>query len=212
MADRAHDPHQGGWYARWGKRGLDLVAAAALLLLLAPVFALVALLVRVRLGAPVTFVQLRAGLGGRPFRIFKFRSMAEGDGPDADRLDRFGRLLRLSGLDELPQLVNVLRGEMSLVGPRPLPLDYLRHYSPRQAQRLRVRPGIAGPGVAAGRNAVGWPERLELGATYARTPPTLGRDLWLIAATLRVWVGARGGQARGHATMPPFRGRGGDPG
>jgi lipopolysaccharide/colanic/teichoic acid biosynthesis glycosyltransferase len=193
-------------YDRWGKRAFDIAGALALLVAAAPIFLLVALAVRLRLGAPVFFVQLRAGRGGQPFPLLKFRSMRTGPGSDAERLDRFGRALRLSGLDELPQLFNVLRGDMSLVGPRPLPLDYLRHYSARQARMLRVRPGIAGPGVAAGRNAVPWAERLELGIAYATAPPGLGRDLRLILATLRVWVSGRGATAPGHATMPPFTG------
>lgn len=193
-------------YERWGKRACDIAAAALLLVLLAPAMLTVALLVRLRLGSPVGFVQLRAGRGGRAFRLLKFRSMAEGAGSDAERLDRFGRLLRLTALDELPQLVNVLRGEMTLIGPRPLPLDYLPHYSARQAVRLRVRPGLTGPGVAAGRNAVGWIERLELDAAYAETPPTLRGDLRLAFATLGVLAAGRGAHARGHATMPPFTG------
>lgn len=193
-------------YERWGKRALDLAAATLLIVLLSPVFGFVATLVRLRLGAPVLFVQQRAGRLGRPFLLLKFRSMRNGDGPDAERLDGFGRTLRLSGLDELPQLVNVLRGEMSLVGPRPLPLAYLQYYTVRQAQLLRVRPGIAGPGVAAGRNAVAWPDRLELGAAYAEAPPTLLGDVRLILGTLRVWLSGQGAQAPGHATMPPFRG------
>lgn len=195
-------------YERWGKRACDIAGAGALLVLLAPAMLALALLVRLRLGRPVLFVQLRAGRGGRAFRLLKLRSMAEGAGSDADRMDGFGRLLRLTALDELPQLVNVLRGEMSLVGPRPLPLDYLPHYSARQAVRLRVRPGLGGPGVAAGRNAVGWIERLELDAVYAETPPTLRGDLRLACATLGVLLAGRGAHARGHATMPPFTGAG----
>jgi lipopolysaccharide/colanic/teichoic acid biosynthesis glycosyltransferase len=191
-------------YEAWGKRALDIAAAALLLAALAPLLALVAALVRLRLGSPVLFVQFRAGRDGRPFRILKFRSMREGPGSDAERLDGFGRALRRSGLDELPQLVNVLRGEMSLVGPRPLPLDYLRHYTPRQALMLRARPGLAGPGVAAGRNAVPWAERLELGAAYAEAPPSLRRDLRLLVASLGVWLAGRGAHAPGHATMPPL--------
>lgn len=189
-------------YERWGKRALDVAVALLLIVALLPVFLAVALAVRIRLGSPVLFVQWRAGRGGRAFRLFKFRSMREGPEPDAERLDGFGRLLRLTGLDELPQLFNVLRGEMSLVGPRPLPVEYVGHYTPRQALRLRVRPGIAGPGVAAGRNAIGWPERLELGAAYAETPPTLWGDLRLIAGTLGVLLSGRGAHAPGHATMP----------
>ncbi|PWS38792.1 sugar transferase [Falsiroseomonas bella] len=195
-------------YERWGKRAFDIAGALTLLVATAPVFLLVALAVRWRLGAPVLFVQLRAGRGGQPFSLLKFRSMRAGPGSDAERLDRFGRVLRLTGLDELPQLFNVLRGEMSLVGPRPLPLDYLRHYSVRQARMLRVRPGIAGPGVAAGRNAVPWAERVELGVAYATARPRLGRDLGLILGTLKVWVSGRGATAPGHATMPPFSGTG----
>jgi lipopolysaccharide/colanic/teichoic acid biosynthesis glycosyltransferase len=193
-------------YEGWGKRALDLGAAGLLLAVLAPVLLTVALLVRLRLGQPVLFRQTRAGRGGRAFRILKFRSMREGPGPDAERLDGFGRALRRSALDELPQLVNVLRGEMSLVGPRPLPLDYLRHYTPRHALRLRVRPGLTGPAVIAGRNEVPWPARLELDAAYAKAPPTLLGDLRILGATLPVWLSGRGAQAPGHATMPPLTG------
>jgi lipopolysaccharide/colanic/teichoic acid biosynthesis glycosyltransferase len=193
-------------YERGGKRAFDLLGAALLLVMLAPVFLLVAGLVRLKLGAPVLFVQTRAGLHGAPFRPLKFRSMAEGAGPDAARLCGFGRALRASGLDELPQLVNVLRGAMSLVGPRPLPMEYLPYYSARQALRLQARPGIAGPGVAAGRNGVDWMRRLELDAAYAEAPPSLARDLGLLAGTLRVWLSGRGATAPGHASMPRFRG------
>ncbi|MGG5820298.1 sugar transferase [Falsiroseomonas sp. HW251] len=193
-------------YARGGKRALDLVAGAVLLALLAPVMAVIALAVAARLGLPVIFRQDRAGQGGVPFRLLKFRSMREGPGSDEERLDSFGRALRRSGLDELPQLLNVLRGEMSLVGPRPLPLHYVPLYSPRQALRLAVRPGIAGPGVAAGRNAISWAARLELDARYAGAPPTLAGDALLVMGTLGVWARGSGAAAAGHATMPPFRG------
>jgi lipopolysaccharide/colanic/teichoic acid biosynthesis glycosyltransferase len=194
-------------YERWGKRAFDAAAALLLLVALAPVFLAVALAVRIRLGSPVFFVQWRAGRGGRAFRLWKFRSMRQGPGSDAERLDGFGHVLRLTGLDELPQLVNILRGEMSFVGPRPLPVEYLCHYTPRQALRLKVRPGLAGPAVAAGRNAVAWPEKLELGAAYAETPPTLRRDLALLAASLRVLCSGRGAHAPGHATMPALTDR-----
>lgn len=194
-------------YARWGKRTLDILVALALLLLLAPVFAALALAVRQRLGAPILFTQIRAGRDGRPFRMLKFRSMTEGDAPDEQRLTAFGTRLRASSLDELPQLLHVLRGEMSLVGPRPLPLSYIGHYSPRQALRLRTRPGLAGPGVAAGRNAVPWQQRLELDACYAAAPPRMTEDLRLLLRTLSVWSGARGVHAPGHVTMPPFQGQ-----
>ncbi|NKC32379.1 sugar transferase [Falsiroseomonas selenitidurans] len=191
-------------YERFGKRLLDLAAALLLLVLLAPLFLAVALAVWAWLGRPLLFVQPRAGRGGMPFTLLKFRSMAPGRAPDAARLGRFGRALRASGLDELPQLINVLRGEMSLVGPRPLPLAYLAHYSPRQALRLRVRPGLVGPGVAAGRNAVAWPQRLELGADYAARPPRLSLDLMLAWRSLWVLLRGQGVTAPGHATMPSF--------
>lgn len=193
-------------YDRGGKRALDLTVAALLVVLLAPLMAAVALAVAARLGRPVLFRQMRAGRGGAPFRLVKFRSMRDGPGGDEERLDGFGRALRRSGLDELPQLLNVLRGEMSLVGPRPLPPDYVPLYSPRQALRLAVRPGIAGPGVAAGRNAISWAARLEADACYAEARPTLAGDARLVLGTLRVWASGRGATAAGHATMPPFRG------
>jgi lipopolysaccharide/colanic/teichoic acid biosynthesis glycosyltransferase len=130
-------------YERGGKRLLDLVGAGLLLLILAPVMALVALGVRVALGRPVLFRQERAGRGGQPFTLLKFRSMSPGRGGDAERLGRFGRWLRASALDELPQLLNVLRGEMSLVGPRPLPTAYTPLFSPGQAARQSLGGDLA---------------------------------------------------------------------
>ncbi|MBR0674376.1 sugar transferase [Neoroseomonas soli] len=194
-------------YARCGKRAFDLAGAVLLLAVLAPVMAAVAVAVRVALGPPVVFRQVRAGRGGRPFTVLKFRTLREGPGDDAARMTRLGRLLRALALDELPQLVNVLRGEMSLVGPRPLPLDYVPFYAPRQALRLAVRPGLAGLAQAAGRNAVGWEERLELDARYAEAPPRLSRDLVLLARCTVLAATGRGATAPGHATMPAFRGR-----
>lgn len=191
-------------YERFGKRCLDVVGAALLLMVLAPVFLAVALAVRGWLGRPLFFAQSRAGRGGRAFTLLKFRSMAPGPGTDAERLSGFGRALRASALDELPQLLNVLRGEMSLLGPRPLPTAYVAHYSARQALRLRVRPGLMGAGMAAGRNAVAWPRRLELDAAYAAGPPSLGRDLLLAWRSLAVLLRGQGVHAPGHATMPVF--------
>ena len=193
-------------YARFGKRACDVLGAALLLVALAPVMAAIALLVRIALGRPVMFRQLRAGRGGAPFAVLKFRTLRDGPGDDAARMTRTGRLLRALALDELPQLVNVLRGEMSLVGPRPLPVDYVPLYAPRQALRLRVRPGLAGLAQAAGRNAVGWAERLELDARYAEAPPRLWRDLSLLLRCAALAVTGRGAAAPGHASMPAFRG------
>jgi lipopolysaccharide/colanic/teichoic acid biosynthesis glycosyltransferase len=127
--------------------------------------------------------------------------MAPGPGEDSARLGGFGRRLRASGLDELPQLVNVLRGEMSLVGPRPLPLEYLPLFTPAQAMRHRVRPGLAGLAQAAGRNAVPWPRRLALDARYAARP-TLADDLGLLLRCAGLLLRGRGAAAPGHATMP----------
>jgi len=193
-------------YRRFGKRAADLLLAALLLAALAPVLAGVALAVHVTLGRPVLFRQVRAGLGGAPFVLLKFRTLHDGPGEDAARMTRTGRVLRRFALDELPQLVNVLRGEMSLVGPRPLPVAYVALYAPRQALRLSVRPGLAGLAQAAGRNAVGWAERLELDARYAEAPPRASRDLALLLRCAVLALSGRGATAAGHATMPGFTG------
>jgi lipopolysaccharide/colanic/teichoic acid biosynthesis glycosyltransferase len=190
-------------YDRLAKRPLDLALALAALLLLAPLLLAVALAVRLALGRPVLFRQRRAGRHGAPFTLLKFRSMAEGPGDDAARLGRFGRWLRASALDELPQLANVLRGEMSLVGPRPLPLAYLPHYDRRQRLRLAVRPGLAGAAQAAGRNALPWPERLECDANYAAWV-CAGGDFRAALGTLRILLIGHGTTAPGHASMPRF--------
>jgi sugar transferase len=155
--------------------------------------------------APVLFRQERAGRGGRPFILLKFRSMEEGSGSDVERLGRFGRWLRASALDELPQFINVLRGKMSLVGPRLLPVAYRPLFSPAQALRLRVRPGLA---QAAGRNALPWGPRLALDARYAARQ-SLGGDLGLMLRCALLVLRGRGASAPGHATMPAFRGEAG---
>ena len=194
-------------YERFGKRALDVAGAGLALVMLAPLLLLVALAVALALGRPVLFRQERAGRGGVPFTLIKFRSMRDGPGEDAERLTRFGRALRASALDELPQLLNVLRGEMSLVGPRPLPMAYTARYSPRQRLRLAVRPGLAGVAQAAGRNGVPWEERLELDACYAAAPgPTLVRDLRALLGTAMILLKRKGVSAPGHATMPAFGG------
>lgn len=190
-------------YERWGKRGGDIVMAGTLLILFAPVMAVVALSVWRALGRPLLFRQRRIGRGGAPFTVLKFRSMAAGEAPDAARLGNFGRRLRSSALDELPQLWQVLRGQMSMVGPRPLlPEDY-GHYTPRQRSRVRVRPGLTGLAQIAGRNAVPWDARLELDAIYAARVTARG-DLAILCRTPALLLSGRGASAPGAATMPRF--------
>ena len=193
------------------KRVLDIAGALAGLLLLSPVFLGITLAIRRRMGPPALFSQLRAGLGGRPFRLYKFRSMTDardGDGsllPDADRLTPLGLFLRRTSLDELPQLWNVLRGAMSLVGPRPLLPEYVPLYDERQRKRLSVRPGITGWAQINGRNALTWEEKFELDVWYVEHR-TFWLDLKILAATAWKVLRREGIAAPGEATMPPFRG------
>lgn len=181
-------------------------------LLLLPVIVLLVLLVRIKLGSPVFFVQTRPGLGGRPFRLFKFRTMTAAKDAagnllsDAQRLTPFGRFLRSTSLDELPGLLNVLKGDMSLVGPRPLLMEYLPLYSPEQARRHEVRPGITGWAQVNGRNALSWEEKFKLDVWYVDN-----RSLWLDIKIL--WLTAakvfkrEGISAEGEATMVKFLGK-----
>jgi lipopolysaccharide/colanic/teichoic acid biosynthesis glycosyltransferase len=192
-------------YEAWGKRALDVLGATLLLALAAPLLLVSMLAVWLALGSPVLFTQPRAGRDGQVFVLVKLRSLRGGQGDDAARMTRFGRWLRASALDELPQLLNVLRGEMSLVGPRPLLPSYTHRYTPRQAERLRVRPGLAGLAQAAGRNAVPWEQRLELDAQYAERV-TLWGDLMIALRCAWLLLRRRGVNAPGHATMPEFRG------
>ena len=187
-------------YTLWGKAALDRGVAALVLVLGAPVLALLACAVLLALGRPILFRQRRAGRHGAPFTLIKFRSMRPGSGPDAARLGRFGRWLRASGLDELPQLVNVLRGEMRLVGPRPLPCDYTPLFSAAEAERLRVRPGLFGLAQARGRNALPWAHRLAFDAQYARQEPDFTTDLKLILACCALLLRGHGATMPGHVT------------
>jgi lipopolysaccharide/colanic/teichoic acid biosynthesis glycosyltransferase len=187
------------------KRGIDVVAAGTLLVVLAPVLAVVAVAVRFRLGRPVLFRQTRPGLGGRPFEIVKFRTMRDSPGTDADRLTPLGRRLRALSLDELPELWNVVRGDMSLVGPRPLLRAYVDRYTPEQARRHEVRPGITGWAQVHGRNAVGWDERLALDVFYVEQW-SLRLDLRILFRTVAQVARREGISADGHATMPEFEG------
>lgn len=198
-------------YRSGGKRLLDLVLTVPALVLAAPLMGGLAALVRLRLGTPVLFRQQRPGRGGAPFTILKFRTMTDrrdAEGrllPDAERLTRLGRFLRSTSLDELPELWNVVRGEMSLVGPRPLLMEYLDRYSPEQARRHEVRPGITGWAQVNGRNATSWAERLAMDVWYV-DHVSLALDLKILLRTLRSVLRREGISAEGHATMPVFRG------
>lgn len=193
------------------KRLVDAVAAAFLLVVTAPILLLVAILVRINLGTPVLFRQERAGLHGRRFVMVKFRSMSDERGPDgrllpdAERLGRLGRLLRATSLDELPELWNVLRGEMSLVGPRPLLLEYLPLYTAEQARRHLVRPGITGLAQVNGRNDISWPRKLQLDVEYVDRC-SLMLDAKILLLTLVRVIRASGITQPGHVSAERFRG------
>jgi lipopolysaccharide/colanic/teichoic acid biosynthesis glycosyltransferase len=193
------------------KRAFDLLIAGLALVLLAPVLAITALLVRVGLGSPVLFRQQRPGLHGAPFTLVKFRTMIDRRGsdgallPDAERLPALGRFLRASSLDELPELWNILRGEMSLVGPRPLLMQYLPLYSAEQARRHDVRPGLTGWAQVNGRNALTWDAKFAADVWYVDNH-SLALDLRILWLTLLAVLGRKGISAAGEATMPPFTG------
>jgi lipopolysaccharide/colanic/teichoic acid biosynthesis glycosyltransferase len=192
------------------KRGFDLCGVVLAAPLWVPLMGLLAGLVRLNLGAPVLFRQKRPGRGGVLFELIKFRSMRTTVGPDgrllpdAERLTGFGRWLRASSLDELPELINVLRGEMSLVGPRPLLPEYLVRYDARQARRHEVRPGLTGLAQIHGRNALSWEEKLEWDVRYVEQTG-FWLDLRILGRTVTTVLGRRGISAVGEATMPEFR-------
>lgn len=193
------------------KRLFDLLASAMGLLLLVVPLAVLAWQVRRKLGSPVLFTQVRPGLQGKPFRMVKFRTMTDecdASGsllPDAQRLTPFGRFLRASSLDELPELWNVLRGEMSLVGPRPLLMEYLPLYSPEQIRRHEVRPGITGWAQVNGRNTINWDDKFRLDVWYV-DHRSLFLDIWILWLTMRKVLIRDGISAPGEATMPRFEG------
>jgi sugar transferase EpsL len=193
------------------KMALDRAIAAGVLVAAAPVLGAAALAVRARLGSPIIFSQVRPGKLGRPFRVYKLRTMTDARDPDgrllsdAERLTALGRFLRSTSLDELPQLVNVLRGELSLVGPRPLLMEYLPLYSKEQARRHDVLPGITGWAQVNGRNQVSWEEKFALDVWYVDNWSLL-LDLKILARTAGAVLGRRGISNEGHVTMEPFRG------
>ena len=193
------------------KRLFDMVSAALALLLLAPALALIAWQVRRKLGSPVLFRQVRPGLHGQPFEMMKFRTMTDerrADGallPDAQRLTPFGRFLRASSLDELPELWNVIKGDMSLVGPRPLLMEYLPLYTQEQIRRHEVRPGITGWAQVNGRNAISWEDKFVLDVWYV-DHRSLWLDIIILWVTVRKVLRRDGISAAGEATMTRFTG------
>lgn len=197
--------------SRVSKRALDLILGTAIAVALSPVIVIVAVLVRLRLGSPVIFKQVRPGLGGRPFTIFKFRTMLETTDaagrllPSVERTPPFGQRLRALSLDELPELWNVIRGDMSLVGPRPLMTEYLPRYSQEQARRHDVRPGITGLAQINGRNAISWDEKFAWDVRYVDTR-SLWMDLRILAQTIRVVLSRAGVRYAESIDMPEFLG------
>lgn len=201
------------FYRRVGKRSLDVLLSAVALVVLAPLIAAIAVVVRLRLGAPVLFRQQRPGLGGRPFELAKFRSMRNAVGPDgqplsdSERATPLGRRLRGSSLDELPTLWNVLRGDMSMVGPRPLLMQYLPLYSKLQSRRHEVPPGITGWAQVNGRNTLTWEEKFALDVWYVDNL-SLGIDVKIIARTIAKVIVREGVDFAEPESMPFFSGSG----
>jgi sugar transferase EpsL len=193
------------------KRLIDVGAAISVLVIGAPVIAATAALVYADVGRPVLFRQARPGLGGRIFELVKFRTMKDAVDatgrplPDDERLTAIGRFLRATSLDELPQMINVLRGEMSLVGPRPLLVEYLPRYSPQQARRHEVKPGITGLAQVEGRNGLTWPEKFKLDVYYV-DHQSLALDLKILARTIAAVIRRDGIRAAGGAPVPYFQG------
>ena len=193
------------------KRLMDIIGASLGLILLSPLIVILWMMIRRRFGAPVLFRQTRPGKGGVPFEMIKFRSMKDALGldgtplPDAKRLTPFGVKLRSTSLDELPELWNVVKGDMSLVGPRPLLMEYLPLYSPRQARRHDVRPGVTGWAQINGRNAIDWPQKFALDIWYVENR-SLWLDMKIIALTIKKVVKRSDISAAGETTMPKFTG------
>ncbi|MDU4031671.1 sugar transferase [Acinetobacter sp.] len=193
------------------KRLLDIIIASIALILLSPLYAFVAYKVKKNLGSPVLFRQVRPGLHGKPFEMIKFRTMKDAVDeqgnplPDSERLTPFGQMLRSSSLDEMPELWNVIKGDMSIVGPRPLLMEYLPLYSPEQAKRHDVRPGMTGHAQVNGRNAIGWEEKFKLDTWYVENQ-SIWLDFKIMFKTVHKVLAKDDISAEGDATMPKFTG------
>ncbi|MBR4400685.1 MAG: sugar transferase [Synergistes sp.] len=197
------------------KRAFDVCAALIGLILLSPLMLIAACRIYGEAGRPLFFNSVRAGMGGRPFKLYKFRTMTNerdenGDLlPDAERLTPLGKKLRSTSIDELPQLLNVLKGDMSIVGPRPLPLEYVPRYSAEQKKRLDVPQGITGWAQIHGRNAISWEQKFAFDIWYVENR-SIALDIKIIAATVKKVLAREGISAEGEATMPEFKGGGND--
>lgn len=193
------------------KRGFDLILTTLLIILLLPLLVLIGLLIKVRLGSPILFRQVRPGVSAKPFEMIKFRTMLDSRGadgalkPDSERLTKFGQFLRSTSLDELPEFWCVLKGEMSLVGPRPLLMEYIPLYSKEQARRHEVKPGVTGWAQVNGRNAISWDEKFKLDVWYVDNH-TLWLDVKIMLLTIKKVFSRSGVTAQGEATMPKFSG------
>ena len=200
------------FYAKYGKRWFDLALTLPGFIAISPVLIIIALLIKVRMGSPVLFCQQRPGMNGEPFYMFKFRTMTNARDekgkllPDKQRLTKLGRFLRSTSLDELPELWNVLKGDMSLVGPRPLLMQYLNRYTPEQARRHEARPGVTGWAQVNGRNAISWEEKFELDVWYV-DHQTFWLDIRILLVTMGKVFQRDGISADGEATMEEFWGR-----
>lgn len=205
--------HKTGFYEKYIKRPQDFVCASLALIVLSPLIAVTALLVRKKLGTPVLFSQIRPGKDGKLFKLYKFRTMTDGKDengnllPDKDRLPPFGIKLRSTSLDELPELINILRGDMSVVGPRPLLVQYLSRYNEHQARRHEVKPGFTGLAQVHGRNAISWEEKFDWDVKYVDHITFLG-DWRIILKTVATVLKREGISASNDATMHEFMGSG----
>lgn len=203
--------HKPGFYERYIKRPQDFLCALAAVVVLSPVMAVTSLLVRLKLGSPVIFKQERPGLNGKVFTLYKFRTMTDEKDtegnllPDEVRLTKFGKMLRSTSLDELPELFNILKGDMSVVGPRPLLVRYLPLYNAHQARRHEVRPGFTGYAQVHGRNAISWEEKFDLDVEYV-DHVTFVRDWKIILQTVRTVLKREGISSESSVTMEEFKG------
>lgn len=206
---KKHKAH--GFYEKYAKRPLDILCALAAIIVFCWLYLLVAILVRCKLGSPIIFKQERPGKDGKIFKLYKFRTMTDEKDengqllPDNVRLTKFGKFLRSTSLDELPEAFNILKGDMSVIGPRPLLVEYLPLYSEKQSRRHEVRPGLSGYAQVHGRNAVSWNEKFDLDVEYVDNITFLG-DVKIIVTTVLKAVKREGISSETSVTVEPFRG------